>query len=585
MSAAAVDFAALTSPRRSSHASQSSTSSSSTINAPSSPSFSTSGSELSYNSDTEAESNATDYITTPPTSPQRAQQIFQQMMSSPPSLRFNGSSASRTSPVALGSMLSSVKLATEAESSPSSTTPTMSITPSPELLLSPPKVNGRPPLVQSLSAKRARHVPGTLDLSSLPQFSQHPALHLTPQGSEISGSTPRAAPERPGLFSRWSTDSEGVSSCTSSDCESEQGDEQEAYDESTEEGHIPANEANAEHVDHKDSITKRPPVGTRSVTMKRTISAANPFFLSPSLSLDPIPSPLPIPSPSLVSSLLPPAPKPHQHGFSPYAEEQGFAFGGSSPSTSISSPLAQLSPTSPSVLHGRRKKRSQQSSKHRSTKQGGQDDGFCDSSDSRGSSPADDVSNAVSSSARLTRSQGLRIKDQGDKPRGRYARALSQQLRSSADGSSSPMKTATALLGGTISPADSTTDPLRVKLREMPGAKTPDGSAPPSPSLASSTSRQSLHSKHHNQHLRPSVSRSLSSPKMHASSPLHLTSFPGESDSGAKDTKLNVFNSAFSFANKDVPARSPLALKSPKASKGSIKEVGQDFNPYFAGYA
>lgn len=533
----------------------------------------------------ETEGNATDYITTPPTSPQRAQQIFQQMMSSPAcshTQRFSseGSSASKTSPVELGSLLGSVKLASE--SSPSST-PTMSITPmardsSPTSngFFASPSPRTRPPIVQSLSAKRPRQVPGILDLSSLPQFPQHPPLHLTPQGSEVSGSTPRAVPERPGLFSRWSTDSESVSSCTSSDCESAHEDEAEAIDD---EQHDSADEADAEHAEKEGGIEKRPTAGTRSATMRRSISGQNPFFLSPSILLDPIPSPVALPSPRAVSSLLPPAPKPHQHGFSPYEEEQDFSFAG--PSASVSSPLAQLSPTSPSGLHGRRKKRSHHHHKHRSGKQSQSDDGFHDGSDSSlSSSRSGDASTSASTS--LTRSQGLRIKDQGDRPRGRYARALSQQLRHNSDSPSSPMKTATALLGGTISPAESTTDPLRVRLREMPGAKTPDGSAPPSPSPASASSPSSR--QHHHHHLRPSVARSLSSPKLRAASPLHVTSFPGEGGT-AKDTKLNVFNSAFSFANRESPARSPLALKSPRSSMGTIAETEKDSNPYFAGYA
>lgn len=540
----------------------------------------------------ETESYATDYITTPPTSPQRAQQLFQQMMSSPPFLSnpSQASTSSKTSPVALGSMLASVKLASE--SSPS-LTPTVSLTPSQEdrsfpspSLYTSPVSKARPPFVQSLSAKRPRQVPGTLDLSSLPQFPQHPSLHLTPQDSEISGSTPRAVAERPGLFSRWSSDSECVSSCTSSDCEeSIAEEEQEAVD-----GDDDADGADAEHEEENEfGSSKRPTISQRSATMKRSTSIGqNPFFLSPSISIDPIPSPVPVSSPHAVSSLLPPAPKPHQHGFSPYAEEQGFMFSG--PSASVSSPLAQLSATSPSALHSRRKKRSHHH-KHRSNKQGGSDAGFQDSSDStKGISPSGTPSaDSSTTTTRLTRSQGLRIKDQGDKPRGRYARALSQQLRHGADGLSSPIKTANALLDGTISPAETTTDPLRVKLREMPGAKTPDGTIPSSPSSHTSP-RQSSHHPH-SHHLRPSVGRSYSSPKLHASSPLHLTSYPGEANNNnnnsGKDTKRDVFNSAFSFAaTRESSARSPLAMKSPlKSPMGTIREDVPDSNPYFAGYA
>lgn len=550
---------------------------------------------------TETDGNATDCLPTPPTSPQRAQQIFQQMMNSPPLMP--GSNVDATakipSPIALGSLLASVKLASESNQA---STPAMTSTPTPKdcalpsptgaLFASPPSSKNRPPLAQSLSAKRARQVPGTLDLSSLPQFPQHPlsSLHLTPHGSELSGSTPRAVPERPGLFSRWSSDSERTSSCTSSSCES--CDEEETYEEVGESAfddaeHDAADEADAEHVGNEGGVAARPSVGKRSVTMKRSISGPNPFFLSPSVAYDPIASPLPVSSPSILSSLLPPAPKPHQHGFSPYAEEQGFTFAG--PSASVSSPLAQISPSSPSSSSQARRKKRSHHHKHRQGKQGQSDDGFHDSSDSSmGSSRSGGSPSGPA--PRLTRSQGLRIKDQGDRPRGRYARALSQQLKHGSSTPSSPMKTATALLGGTISPAESTTDPLRVKLREMPGAKTPDGSAPPSPS-PSPTSRQSYNHpsaspRQHQQHLRPTFARSLSSPKLRAASPLHLSSFPGEGgNSNAKDTKRDVFNSAFSFANRESPARSPLALKSPRTSMTTIKENEQDSNPYFAGYA
>ena len=511
------------------------------------------------------------------------------MMSSPPfgaSPNHTASSKEASpSPVAIGSLLASVKLASESPSPAAISTPTPTSKdrslPSQYPFVSPlASAKARPPMIQSLSAKRARQVPGTLDLSSLPQFPLHPSsstLHLTPHGSELSGSTPRAVAERPGLFSRWSSDSEITSSCTSSDCES--CDEEEVREDGEAVPEVaPEQESNGETLEEQEGAddegtSKRPPVGKRSITMKRLIPVPNPFFLAPSVAYDPIASPLPVSSPGGLSSLLPPAPKPHQHGFSPYAEEQGFTFTG--PTASVSSPLAHLSPSSPSPSSpSRRKKRSHHHHKHRQGKQGqsASDDGFHDSSDSSMGSPCSEGSSGAPL-PRLTRSQGLRIKDQGDRPRGRYARALSQQLKHTSSSPSSPIKTATALLGGTISPAESTTDLLRVKLREMPGAKTPDGSAPPSPSPASATSRH---------HLRPTTARSLSSPKLRAASPLHVTSFPGE---GAKDTKLNVFNSAFSFANRESPARSPLALKSPRSPMSTIKEHQPDSNPYFAGYA
>lgn len=480
----------------------------------------------------------------------------------------------------------------------------------------------RPTIIQSLSAKRARQqVPGTIDLSTLPQFPQINCHNLTPQDSssttaDTSGSTPRAMNDQSGLFSRWSTDSEDSddddedhdndSSCTSYDGEdsfldsaghgcvtSESADDADGENSPRKANNNEMRKSRSKQLSKKSSASPSPSSSMllpRAQSRSRSRSPNNhnnidPFIINVSDYAEAFSSPLssvamPSSSPmGALDSLLPPAPKPHQQGFSPYTEEQSYTFELSSPRLGSGSAASrrrqQQTRRSPSASSSSRRR-----------------DGIAGSESESSSSGSDsDTENLFAvPTKRLTRSQGLRIRDQGgDRPAGRYARALSQQLKHSLSAPSSPMKTANALLDGTISPAESTTDPLRVKLRELPGAKTPDGSAPSSPSLSPSIHQQSRKRSSH-KHL--NVTQTRNSPRLRASSPLHLSSLPEEGETSASassnttDTKSNIFNSAFSFANRESPNISPLALRSPRTQMPPIKEITEkDSNPYFAGYA
>jgi hypothetical protein len=206
--------------------------------------------------------------------------------------------------------------------------------------------------------------------------------------------------------------------------------------------------------------------------------------------------------------------------------------------------------------------------------------------------------------------------------RGRYARSLSAHASSSAapgsTGSSGAggssresdiMRTASALLGGTISPAATTTDPLRVKLREMPGAITPD-SLPSSPALALGLGH-GHHPQAHGPAKPPAVQHHYQLPAHSAhwlanvgrlpSSPLHISSLPddsgsdeGEDDDSSegvrrkanaanrqRDTKHDIFSSSFSLAAphpQHAHARGPSPLASPCAvlipSSGAEADMG-----------
>ena len=609
----------------------------------------------------------------------------------------------------------------------------------------------------SLAAKRTRISPGTIDLSSLPRFppsSPPPATLVTAastdapapssggQGAKTpqaltnglfgsgSGSTPRALfpPTRPGLTSRWSTDSSGSdragsnstspvtemrpiyengkdqaaevdlesdsegstsgSSCMSEDCETcdarrmpsarlSQG----AFPEAVDEAEDADGEEDAEEGQEHFASTASQQQRRRSSLLARSASTATitaehsgnsptsfgtHFRPSPSqspyspalnaFSNEAIRSPLP----AFVaerSDMFPPAPKPHQMGFSPFVEEPVASTSGEQQILLPSQTLERTSPNDAAPRRCRKCKRSHQVES---------------SSSSSGSAASSQTSDETlsptllcprpESEKPLTRSQGLRIRDEGSsRPKGRYARVLSAQLHSSSlpsssssksngggpNSSSSTMKTASALLDGTVSPAATSTDPLRVRLREMPGAITP-GSQPPTPSpanaphqlpspsrtlaaysltsppkIARSTSASSSSSssgRSSNAGSAPKKSSWLSPAQMsdrRPSSPLHISTLADDADddneaglsSSSKtaaatrkvggDTKHDIFSRSFSFVNLESPVggaggyiRSPLA--SPRSTMPTIKETEaqktesqqglKKVNPYFAGY-
>ncbi|KAL7005477.1 hypothetical protein EMMF5_005031 [Cystobasidiomycetes sp. EMM_F5] len=424
----------------------------------------------------------------------------------------------------------------------------------------------RPSVFSSLSQKRGpRQSPGIIDFSSLPRFPvqitsvrvessetdedqgasstsglwshafARNAGALTPHApaSDVSGSTPRAVPDRPGLFSRWSTDSEGGGSDSGAMDDSNMEHDSSATDEDDVDAEMKdgnnADDANEEWDDacaqcqversgngaidmdlcdaeddaqlQRTSRLPSNPFFAPQFTMSSTpvFAAASPAVSSPLHRLaalsgsgwDAIRSPLPVSSPSQVNLTLPPAPKPHQHGFSPMVEIP----------TSAPLPLhAVRSVSSPLPLFSRGTFAQQSQPATRYCNRGHVQPAWTVVG-SNGSSPADSPGGLYPAQKQqtqaLTRSQGLRIRDDEGRPRrGKFVRSLSLNtqlasfgLNSHATASneqSSPIKAASALLERTISPAATTTDPLRVKLREMPGALTPDVSeAPPSPSPSS----------------------------------------------------------------------------------------------------
>lgn len=453
---------------------------------------------------------------------------------------------------------------------------------------SPTQTGPRTPLISpvsfkarsapSLSAKRGAHqLPGTIDLSSLPRFPSSEFQPLnggtkTPQAVGMAGSnstgaasTPRAGLGRPGLFSRWSTDSEGGSSQSSpASCEVKQSACEKCTSAESESAAMSACSSCS------SSSSKRTQRGAESPSSTRY----NPFFLSPSASSNAfILPPVPVDSPSLSfapsSRLahLPPAPKPHQHGFSPCVE---------------------MSPTSPSKVSvaGGKSGRLQ---RQEDSGNGASEDGFSSGSDASGSSRSSSPASSPkirrkASNFKLTRSKGLGLRDDSGRPqRSRWSKSLAagQTLAQQQQAASSnTQKTATALLDGTISPAATTTDPLRVKLRNLPGAHTPDVNgmpAPPAaPAMASSSSRSStLHVPMPNYN-----SGYKGAP--HPPSPLHMCSYPL---SRAESTEGSLFSTEFSF-DKTVPAMDA-RMKSPRSKLPSDSLASQPMrkeNPYFAGF-
>ncbi|CAD6571396.1 MAG: hypothetical protein CYPHOPRED_004412 [Cyphobasidiales sp. Tagirdzhanova-0007] len=526
--------------------------------APASPCPSISGSELSFASD----ADSTDYVATPPTSPTRVQQAFRKSLDA--SVTNNAQD-----PDGIASVLSVVRVA---DGSPQHKIDLHLASGASALPGTPSKT--RPGFVQSLSAKRARQSPGTIDLSFISKFTQHasPGNLLTPQASSTnSGSTPKAGLDRPGLLSRWSTDSEsseaGTSSCASSDCDvCCTGQDVDDGEEPVLESGRHALPAKAGAIDGNESSVEDGEDGAEVLTLFQ-----DSFFLSPTGASDAIKSPMPVLSPISQTSLLPSAPKPHQHGFSPFVETPSLV-----PSRSQSYFTQRpshhhrhTSSTADSEAPVSSKRKCHKAHKH--SKPTAEDDSE-NSSSSEGSSAA--AGRASGAQRALTRSQGLRIKDDGGRSRSRFAaRSLSQQLALAATGgasSSSPIKTATALLEGTISPAATTTDPLRVKLREMPGALTPEAGLSPLHSPSASPNN-------------PLFSRSRLTPDL-PRSPLRITS--SASPSPIPRQRDDLFSCSFSFTPKDSAAKpsSTLSLPSPKANLPPVQEDANT-NPYFAGYA
>lgn len=496
---------------------------------------------------------STDYASTPPTSPTRVQVAVRRSLD-----------ASSTSPSkSIETLFSNFRIPSTTPSPPSGASKSYKTPPGAAIAPVTPS-RTRPMFLSSLSSKRgANSSPGLLDLSSVPRFPSHPSTSsfssstTTPQdGLTPNGSTPKAIPDRPGLLSRWSTDSEGSgdgneegedSTCTSPDCEVCEHDKQSAED-----------------------------------------SKEDADFIR---------SPLPAGSPSAPGSLLPPAPKPHQQGFSPFVE--------AAPSSSALAPSSSSNyfgqqprhVSSPASLPASRtcKKKLRNRNEYSSSSSSGSSDCFLrtpadsPSAESPMSSPA--LAVPIGPCKPLTRSQGLRIKDEGSRAKSRWGnRSLSAQItavtNSTAASGSSTIKTASALLDGTISPAATTTDPLRVKLRQIPGAVTPDSGMPASPSPQTGNG---IHHNQSHQYQHP-YNRSLLTPEL-PRSPLHISSLPNHSSGNrspnSSSNSKDIFSKSFSFAaanaNRESPLGSPkFPLPSPRTTLPSVKE---NTNPYFAGYA
>lgn len=668
----------------------------------------------------ETDTSATDYITTPPLSPaNRIDESFRRISidEGVQSIRRSSEDGGRIFGPS-GSSLNHLRRSSADSAYPAHLKSSGPLAgPSSFKVPRTPSGSASPSL--SLSAKKTRISPGTLDLSALPRFPPLspssdpvalPAASATGTGAKTpqaltnglfgsgSGSTPRALfpPIRPGLTSRWSTDSsdssdrDAGSTSVSPNTELQPQLGPQAEDGDSDSGASSSASEECEHCEDRRAETGRPTQGAfpgaidaaedadgeeddevpsssqrRRSSLLRSLSSAtvtaqeddgspssfgnhfrpspsiNPYF-SPSTAFtdEPILSPLP-PTASFVPVLLPPAPKPHQMGFSPFVE---------APSPrEIQLLPSQVAEPVPPQLEDRHCKKCRRAAARKARL----------AALSPASSPAADARLFVNPPSRLTRSQGLRIRDEGSsRPKGRYARALSAQLHGSApQGGSSTMKTASALLDGTISPAATTSDPLRVKLRELPGARTPD-SQPPSPSplsgpayaqsssmlsprsalasysltappkvarttSSSSSGRKSSTSSSSNSggggasgaHKKSSWLSPAQASDRRPSSPLHISTLAGESDEEAVasaavdpfeaikgrriDTRHDVFSRSFSFAHEKAQCssstshqpyiRSPLA--SPRSNMPTISEGPLEpaqslnkVNPYFAGF-
>lgn len=533
-------------------------------------------------------------------------------------------------------------------------------------------------LIDEHEAKDARRTPQAQESDSVAMTSQN--LHRLRASSDsfssstrtsASGSTPRAVPDRPGLFSRWSTDSEDVPARHANDDEDEQEDvddieiiqdESESFDgeEDSEwdsrcdkcmfEKLSLDTDVNIEEGDIADGAQDEEMQCDEQVQLRTARLPCSPYFFSDTMlsadspmaspglmprrlaalntaGFDSIPSPLPA---FAAEEALPPAPKPHQYGFSPCVEmpPAGFEFpraAAAAPQTTSPKRSGSLSlDTSQDALNGAylnmsNGERKITNKRYRLCRRGhlvpvelDPVSAFSDDSSSS-SSPL----SLKLPEARLTRSQGLQIRDEGSRHmRGRMTRSLSAQLGAmSVNGTSSPIRTASALLDGTISPANETTNPFRVRLREMPGAITPDEfgaqnrdtyftlqgssssssssssshpSTPNSPSpMPSSNSRPALgasSSMHRSRSAATSPKLSMLSPvlQVHAShnirvsSPLNMSFFPGsgESESNGSSPRSPVSAGAASTSmgmTRSLSSASKLAITS-----------NYKVNPYFA---
>lgn len=525
-------------------------------------------------------------------------------------------------------------------------------------LRTPPSASNSPKY-QSLTAKRALQqgqAPGMLDLSALPQFSApHLASASGLDAQRCSTPTPTTDPpavNRPRLHSRWSSDSEGSNTAdadakTSAQIEAARNGSHETQHVSVSAGHRQAGPAKAST--QKRCLTSAwvqsstpaagPQVTSRRTHIPRLSDSAislppDPFLLALIAPAPEIAPPVSIPStPSRLASLLPPAPKPHQHGFSPVTEDPPPLTGSAPAISEARADCATRSTNPPNLSYFTFQPVSSNLPRHRWSVSGSSTSSASSSTtapakprsrslpyndlygeaDSPPDSPLEAPTHSVvrPDQGRLTRSQGLRIKDESVRLRERFSRSLSTQLQlqHSRDltrghghdsGLSSTIRSANALLNGTISPAEMTTDPLRVRLREMPGLVTPDASGlPPLLSMpttpadlfGSGAERPNLKQTWHR--AGPfALSASASTPR----SPLHMST-----TASGSDTTNNLFSENFSFAHPPSNAHATMGHSTPrhKAAGSVLREsaisptqaepvassqpqVRTGVNPYFA---